>query len=84
MGQPPWNGEDVGCEDQRSSRGPLESVQHGQEAYMGRQLQGPSCRDLQEPRGSWGPRWHRGGPGGQSQVGSAGGDGALQGLQVPR
>lgn len=40
MGQPPWNGEDVGCEDQRSSRGPLESVQHRQEAYMGRQ----SCR----------------------------------------
>ena len=40
MGQPPWNGEDVGCEDQESSRGPLESVQHRQEAYVGRQ----SCR----------------------------------------
>lgn len=40
MGQLPWNGEDVGCEDQKSSRGPLESVQHRQEAYMGRK----SCR----------------------------------------
>lgn len=40
MGQLPWHGEDVGCEDQKSSRGPLESVQHRQEAYMGRK----SCR----------------------------------------
>lgn len=51
---------------------------------MGRQLQGPSCRDLQEPRGKLGSPLASGRPWWTVTGGPAGGDGALQGLQVPR